>query len=87
MAHELELEQIDLATVTRQLRRRCGEVVVGFVEGRTVLRDALVDQLDCSQLEAEDLVETLIARGFVVRERSEEEPGVSQWRIQEENGD
>jgi hypothetical protein len=62
----LPVEDVDLAALTEGLRRRFSEVPpVGYLEGRTALRDAVQSALACSQLEAEDLVETLVARGFV----------------------
>jgi hypothetical protein len=36
-----------------------------LVVGRTTLRDEVVQRLDCSMLEAEHMVDTLVARGFV----------------------
>ena len=44
----------------------------GEVVGRTVLRDAVAHHLRCSQLRAEMVVDTLIARGFI---RPDETPG------------
>lgn len=58
-------ESIDLAELTSQLRERCGHCIEDVVVGRTLLRDEVVRSLDCSMLEAEQLVDTLIARGFV----------------------
>lgn len=40
-------------------------LLVGRVVGRTVLRDAVAGRLGCSQLEAEQLVDTLIGRGYL----------------------
>jgi hypothetical protein len=37
---------------------------VGYLDGRTALRDAVVEELRCSELEAEEIVDTLVARGF-----------------------
>jgi len=62
----LSLEEVDLAEVTAALRRRfSGAAPAGYLDGRTALRDAVVDELRCSELEAEELVDTLVARGFI----------------------
>jgi|HubBroStandDraft_2_1064218.scaffolds.fasta_scaffold546441_2 hypothetical protein len=62
----LAVEDVDLATLTESLRSRFARArPVGFLEGRTALRDATAEALDCSDLEAEDIVDTLIAQGFV----------------------
>lgn len=60
-------ENVDLAELARSIRTDCGPVVDGAVVGRTRMRDAVVRNLECSQLEAEQLVDTLIGRGFVSR--------------------
>jgi len=38
---------------------------VGYLPGRTALRDAVVDHLECSQLQAEEVVDTMIVQGFL----------------------
>jgi hypothetical protein len=58
-------EAIDLAELVRELRESCGHCIEDVVVGRTLLRDQVVRSLNCSMLEAEQLVDTLIARGFV----------------------
>ena len=42
-----------------------GAAPEGFVRGRTVLRDTVVASLGCSELEAEEVVDTMIGRGFL----------------------
>jgi hypothetical protein len=60
------VEDVDLAELTASLRARfAGAPPAGYLDGRTVLRDAVVEQLECSTLEAEEIVDTLVARGFV----------------------
>jgi hypothetical protein len=62
----LSVEDIDLAELTAHLRGQfAGAAPTGYLDGRTALRDAVVVELDCSTLEAEALVDTLVARGFV----------------------
>jgi hypothetical protein len=59
-------ESVDLAVLARWLREAYGSSVEGAVVGRTILRDEVVRRLGCSQLEGEQLVDTMIARGIVV---------------------
>jgi hypothetical protein len=62
----LAVESVDLATLTDSLRRRFAPArPIGFLEGRTALRDAVAEELECSDLEAEDIVDTLVANGFI----------------------
>lgn len=68
-------ENVDLAVVAGWLRETYGSSVVGAVVGRTLLRDEVVRRLGCSQLEGEQLVDTMVARGIVV-ERESPERGV-----------
>lgn len=65
-------ESIDLAVLARHLRTALGSSVPGAVVGRTALRDEVVRRLDCSQLEAELLIDTMVGRAFLVLERDEE---------------
>ena len=58
-------EAIDLEELTRDLREHCGHCIEDVVVGRTVLRDQVASSLQCSMLEAEQLVDTLIGRGFI----------------------
>ena len=61
----LDPESVDLANLTDALRARfAGAAPVGYLDGRTQIRDATVAELACSDLEAEEIVDTLIARGF-----------------------
>lgn len=62
----MNLAEVDLAELVSGLADSfAGRSVVGFVRGRTALRDAVAARLGCSQLEAEDLVETMVSLGFV----------------------
>jgi hypothetical protein len=65
-------EDVDLAKMVTVLQQHCGPSVSGPVVGRTLLRDELVRQLGCSQLQGEFVVDTMIGRGFLVRR---ERPG------------
>lgn len=75
----LHIESIDLAAVARDLRAAHGAFVRGDVVGKTALRDTIVQTLACSALEAEQLVDTMIGRGFVVPDRRDD--GSSGWSI------
>ncbi len=62
----MEIEQVDLALLADQLGAAiAGRPAEGFVRGRTVLRDAAVALLACSELEAEKLIDTMIGHGFL----------------------
>ena len=59
------VEDVDLKELAATLRARfAGAGPVGYLDGRTVLRDAVVEELECSELEAEEMVDTLVAGGF-----------------------
>jgi hypothetical protein len=62
----LEPETIDLADVVDGLLGIFeNRLPSGYLLGRTVLRDAVTRLLGCSLLEAEDIVDTMVARGFL----------------------
>jgi hypothetical protein len=60
-------ESIDLLTLSQRLRRSDASMpkLEGYLEGKTMLRDRLLSLLACSELEAERLIDTLEARGFL----------------------
>lgn len=61
----ISLEDLDLAELTRSLRERFAAAPpAGYLVGRTAMRDAVTDELHCSELVAEEIVDTLVARGF-----------------------
>jgi hypothetical protein len=79
VAKTLDPESVDLAKVVELLHRSLGASVAGAVVGRTLMRDVVVRHFDCSELEAERLVDTLVARKFV--QRREDEGGRVEWLI------
>jgi hypothetical protein len=81
MAKTIDVEAVDLAALANGLRNAISEPPIGEIVGRTVLRDAVVDLLDCSELEAENLVETMISRGMLVRRADERSDDVVEWQI------
>jgi hypothetical protein len=62
----ISVEEIDLFALARLLRERFGDTLdEGYLDGRTVLRDAIAAHLRCSDLEAEELVDTMEANGYL----------------------
>lgn len=77
---ELDPESIDLGEVARALAATLASVPLeGPVVGRTRLRDAAAEQLGCSQLQAEQIVDTMIGRGFI---RFDESASPGRWRVE-----
>jgi hypothetical protein len=63
---QLAVEEVDLAQLAASLRRTYGRhLYASYLRGKTVMRDALQDQLTCSAYEAEELVETLELQGYL----------------------
>ena len=63
---QIAVEEIDLGQLTGALRRRYGRhLYASYMRGKTLLRDAVVEELRCSAYEAEELVETLELMGYV----------------------
>jgi hypothetical protein len=78
MMRHLDVDDIDLELLAQRLRETFGPSVEGAVVGRTRLRDAVGYLLGCSLLEAETLVDTMVARRFVVARR-DLAAGVEWW--------
>jgi hypothetical protein len=81
----VRIEDIDLMDVAERLRRRIppNDPPVGYLRGRSYFRDVLVQELGCSELEAEQLVDTLENNGYL---RFEGDPSVrsraeSRWKV------
>ncbi len=59
-------EEIDLDELRSRLAAEFSDAPpAGYIRGKTTLRAAVVMLLGCSELEGEQLVETLEARGFI----------------------
>ncbi len=63
----VRIEDIDLLDVAERIRRHIpeGEPPVGYLRGRSYFRDVLVHELGISDLEAEQLVDTLEMNGYL----------------------
>ena len=81
----LDLELIDLEDLARRIRRHVppGEPPVGYLRGRSYFRDVVARVLRCSDLEAEQLVDTLEVNGYLKFEGNPSEHSVadSRWNI------
>lgn len=62
----MNLDDLDLAELAQALRHRAppGEPK-GYLRGKAALRDLVRAIVGCSELEAEDLVETMESRGYL----------------------
>jgi len=76
---KLDVEEIDLARLAEAVGRCAEGPLEGAIVGRSIVRDIVANHLGCSMLEAEQLVDTLIARGFARLERDSE--GRELWRV------
>lgn len=84
----LDREAIDLLGVARKLRNDLGSesFTSGLLEGKTRMRDRLVESMRCSELEAEQLVDTLLARRFVRFESPGGSSAEGAWKFAAEVG-
>ncbi len=58
-------EEIDLADLSLRVRAELPEgEPVGYLRGKALLRDTVQRLVGCSELEAEELVDTLELRGY-----------------------
>jgi hypothetical protein len=72
-------ELSELAALAQHVEQTVGRVVAGAVVGRTRIRDEVVRFLGISQLEAEELVDTMVVCGFLVLQSTGD--GWQYWRI------
>ncbi|HVJ16018.1 MAG TPA: hypothetical protein VM686_11320 [Polyangiaceae bacterium] len=64
--NKLYPEDVDLADLAQSLQSELtGSAVAGYLEGRTALRDCVMDVLGSSELEAEEMIDTMVSRGFL----------------------
>ena len=82
---EMIPEHLDLERLTADLKAALGSAEpVGYLRGKALMRNALVAGKGYSQLEAEELIDTLELRGFLrflgdTQQRSQAQAG---WEIQ-----
>lgn len=83
---ETDPSEIDLGALTRRVRERLDTAPLGYVPGKTMIRNEVISELDCSAEAAETLVDALEAKGYIrytgSREELELEPSV--WRLSTE---
>jgi hypothetical protein len=81
----VRIEDVDLLDVAERLRRHIpeNEPPVGYLRGRSYFRDVLVHELECSELEAEALVDTLELNGYLkfIGDPSVRSQAESRWDI------
>jgi len=81
----VDIERLDLRDVTERLLRHVPQTdpPVGYLRGRSYFRDVLADELGCSALEAEDLVDTLQMNGYLrfQGDPSSRSQAESRWEI------
>lgn len=81
---KLDVEAVDLKALSDAVRGAMEATPLeGPVTGRSQVRDVVAADLGCSLLEAEEVVDTMIARGWLRLERDED--GREVWRV--ERGD
>jgi hypothetical protein len=63
----MSYEDIDLADLAERIRRHIPptEPPVGYLRGRSYFKEVIVHELHCSELEAEELVDTLEMNGYL----------------------
>ncbi len=80
----MDLEAIDLRALAASLRERApsGEPR-GYLRGKTALRDWVESLLGCSELEAEELIDTLESRRYLVysADPAQRSQAFAQWVI------
>jgi len=78
-------EDLDLQKLTEELRNALGDAEpTGYLRGKALMRNALVQAKGFSELESEELIDTLELRGFI---RFEGDPASrseanSRWDLQ-----
>ncbi len=79
-----DIDDIDLRELARQLRDHTpAGSPVGYLRGKAYFRDLAASLLGCSQLQAEELVDTLELRGYLRFEGNPEarSQADAQWQI------
>jgi hypothetical protein len=77
-------EDLDLRQLTEELKHALGHgEPVGYLRGKSMMRDTLVQMKGFSELEAEELIDTLELRGFLrfLGDPSERSVADAPWEI------
>lgn len=81
----MRMEDIDLRELAHLIQHHipAGEPPVGYLRGRSYFRDVITHELGCSEMEAEELVDTLEMNGYLHFEGDPSERSVadSRWDI------
>lgn len=78
-------EDIDLARLVEKLHTKLGhDTPVGYLRGKSVMRDLLVHEEGYSELAAEELIDTLELRGYLhfLGDPSERSRADAHWELQ-----
>lgn len=81
-------EDIDLQQLTEELRAALGPgEPVGYLRGKALMRDTLVERKGFSQLEAEELIDTLELQGYLhfLGDPAERSVADSHWDLEREH--
>jgi hypothetical protein len=81
----MDLESIDLSDLAERIRRHIPptDPPVGYLLVRSYFRDVITHELECSELEAEQLVDTLELNGYLRFEGdpSQRSRAESRWAV------
>ncbi len=82
----MNLEQVDLQGLVDELRALLPGGPVGYLRGKALMRDALVERKGYSLLEAEELVDTLEMHGYLhfLGDPSQRSVADSSWDLDRE---
>lgn len=80
-------EDIDLRQLTEELKSSLPMDPVGYLRGKALMRDVLVERKSFSELEAEDLIDTLEMQGYLhfLGDPSERSVADSHWKFDAES--
>jgi len=82
----MNLEEVDLQGIVDELRELLPGGPVGYLRGKALMRDALVERKGYSLLEAEELVDTLEMQGYLhfLGDPSQRSVADSSWDLERE---
>jgi hypothetical protein len=79
-------DNLDLESLAEELRAALPGGPVGYLRGKSLMRDVLVQRKQFSELEAEELVDTLELQGFLhfLGDPAERSVADAPWEIETE---